>query len=206
MFERVVIIGNIFSLCAMITDSVSGTRKKHRDILLFQTVSQFFYAASSVVLKGYSSTAQNAVAVFRNLTAMKKVKSRVLEWILILAGVVLGVLFNNRGLLGWLPIVANLEYSVAVFRLRDREKTLKLAFVANAVMYAVFNGVILNYVGVVSCAVVAVTTAVSLIREGGAAAAEGTQPETGSGAPDTYGAAEQSEIPAPDAGDPGGES
>ena len=43
------------------------------------------------MLKGYSSTAQNAVAVFRSLAAMKKVKSRVLEWILIAAGVVLGI-------------------------------------------------------------------------------------------------------------------
>ena len=172
MLPKTIIIGNIFSLCAMITDSVSGTRKKHRDIILFQTVSQFFYAVCSIVLKGYSSTAQNAVAVFRNLAAMKKEKSRVLEWILILAGVVLGILFNNRGLPGWLPIIANLEYSVAVFRFRDNEKALKLAFIVNAVMYAVFNGVIMNYVGVVSCAVVAVTTSVSLIRAGKAAETE----------------------------------
>ena len=165
MLQKAVIIGNILSLCAMITDSVSGTRKKRRDILLFQTVSQFFYAGCSIVLKGYSSTAQNAVAVFRNLAAMKNVKSRVLEWILILAGVALGAVLNNRGLLGWLPIAANLEYSVAVFRLRDDPKALKLAFIVNSVMYAVFNGVILNYVGVVSSAVVAVTTAVSLFRK-----------------------------------------
>lgn len=42
---------------------------------------------------------------------MKNVKNKALEWMLILAGVVLGIIFNNRGLLGWLPIIANLEYS-----------------------------------------------------------------------------------------------
>ena len=42
-----------------------------------------------------------------------------MEWALIAAGVVLGVVFNNRGLAGWLPIVGNLEYSLAVFRFRD---------------------------------------------------------------------------------------
>ena len=148
----------------MISDSVSGTRKKHSEIMAVQIASQFFYGASSVVLKGYSSTAQNIVAVFRNFAAMKNVKSRVLEWSLILAGVVLGIVFNNRGLLGWLPIVANLEYSVSVFKLRDNERALKLAFIINMVMYAVFSAVIMNYVGVLSCAVIAVTTAVSLIR------------------------------------------
>ena len=74
--ETAVIIGNLFSLCAMISDSVSGTRKKHREIMGIQILSQFFYGASSIALKGYSSTAQNAVAVFRNLAAMKNVKSR----------------------------------------------------------------------------------------------------------------------------------
>ena len=56
-----------------------------------QIVSQFFYGASSFVLKGYSGTAQNVVAVFRNLAAMKNVKSKVIEYALILAGVVLGI-------------------------------------------------------------------------------------------------------------------
>ena len=164
MIETAVIIGNLFSLCAMISDSVSGTRKKHSEIMAVQIVSQFFYAASSIALKGYSSTAQNVVAVFRNLAAMKHVKSKVLEWVLILAGVALGIAFNNRGLLGWLPIIANLEYSISVFRLKNNEKALKLAFIVNMVMYAVFSVVIMNYVGAVSCTVIAVTTALSLLR------------------------------------------
>ncbi len=163
--EIAVIIGNIFSLCAMVSDSISGTRKKHSQIMAVQIVSQFFYGASSFVLKGYSSTVQNVVAVFRNFAAMKNFKSKVLDWTLILAGVVLGVVFNNRGLLGWLPIVANLEYSIAVFRFKDNERALKICFIINMVMYAAFSVVIQNYVGVVSCSVIAVTTAVSLFKE-----------------------------------------
>ncbi len=170
--ETPVIIGNVLSLCAMASDSVSGTRKKHSQIMAIQIISQLFYGASSIVLKGYSSTAQNAVAIFRNFAAMKNVKSKVIEWMLILAGVVLGFVFNNRGLLGWLPVIANLEYSVAVFRFRDNEKALKISFIINMIMYAVFSAVILNYVGVVSCSVIAVTTAVSLFRTAGKARQE----------------------------------
>jgi hypothetical protein len=164
MIKTAIIVGNLLSLCAMITDSISGTRKKHSEIMAVQIVSQFFYGASSIALKGYSSTVQNVVAVFRNLAAMKNVKSKVLEWTLVLAGVVLGAVFNNRGLLGWLPIIANLEYSIAVFRLKGNERALKVAFILNALMFAVFNGVIMNYVGVVASMVIAVTTAVSVIK------------------------------------------
>jgi hypothetical protein len=149
----------------MVSDSVSGTRKKRSEILAIQMLSQVFYGVGTIILKGYSSTAQNAVALLRNLAAMKNVKSKVVEWTLILLGVVLGIVFNNRGLIGWLPVVANLEYSVAVFRFRDQERSLKIAFILNMVMYVVFSLAIMNYVGVVANVVVAVTTAISLVRE-----------------------------------------
>ena len=158
-----IIVGNVCSLCAMVTDSISGTRKKHSQILAVQVLSQFFYGVGSIILKGYSSTAQNFVAVLRNLAAIKRIQSKALEWSLILLGVVLGFAFNNRGLLGWLPIAANLEYSVAVFRFRDRERCLKLAFLFNMLMYSVFSFAIMNYVGAAANIVVAVTTAVSLV-------------------------------------------
>ena len=160
-----VIIGNICSLGAMVTDSVSSTRKKHREILAVQILSQVFYGAGSIILKGYSSTAQNLVAVIRNLTAIKGVKHKGVEWILIALGVILGIIWNNRGLIGWLPIAANLEYSIAMFRFRENERGLKLAFLLNMLMYSVFSFIIMNYVGVAANIVVAVTTAVSLIRE-----------------------------------------
>ena len=160
-----IIIGNACSLCAMVTDSISGTRKKRSEILAVQMLSQVFYGIGTIVLKGYSSTAQNVVAIFRNLAAMKNIKSKVVEWGLILLGVVLGIVFNNRGLLGWIPIIANLEYSIAVFRFQENEKWLKIAFIINMLMFFVFSDAIFNYVAAVGNIVVAVTTAVSLARK-----------------------------------------
>ena len=162
---REVIVGNVCSLCAMVSDSVSSTQKKHSRIMLIQCLSQVFWAAGAIILKGYSGAAQNGVAILRNLAAMKQWKYRVVEWVLIALGVVLGVVFNNRGLLGWLPIVSNLEYSIAVFRFKNREKALKIAFIVNMLLYSVFNLVIRNYVGAIANYVVVATTAISLLRE-----------------------------------------
>ena len=159
-----IIVGNVCSLCAMASDSISSTRKKNTEILGIQILSQFFYAAGSIILKGYSSTAQNAVAVLRNLAAMKDIKSRTVEWILIALGVILGIVFNNRGLLGWLPIAANLEYSISVFRFRDNERGLKTAFMINMIMYSVFSFAILNFVGGAANIVTAAVTGYSLLK------------------------------------------
>ena len=50
MEVREIVIGNTCSLCAMVTDSISGTRKKPRRILAVQIISQFFCAVGSVIL------------------------------------------------------------------------------------------------------------------------------------------------------------
>lgn len=160
-----IIVGNVCSLCAMVTDSISGTRKKRNEILGFQTLSQVFYGVGSTILKGYSSVAQNIAGILRNFAVMKDIKSKAVEWALIAIGVVLGVLFNNRGLLGWLPIVANFEYAVSMFKFKDNEKGLKSAFAINMTMYSIFNFFIQNYVGGFTNMFTAITTAVSLIKE-----------------------------------------
>ena len=61
--------------------------------------------------------------------------------------------------------MSNLEYSIAVFRFKNREKALKIAFIVNMLMYSVFNLVIRNYVGAIANYVVVATTAISLLRE-----------------------------------------
>jgi len=144
------ILGNLFSLLAMISDSVSSSRKTAKSVLLVQTLSQVFYGCSAIVLKGYSGAVQNAVSILRNLAAIRNIQSKVLEWILLLSGVALGLVFNNLGIVGYLPILANLEYTWAVFRFRDNERALKVAFLVNAFLFAIFNGAILNFVGLVS--------------------------------------------------------
>lgn len=174
-----IIIGNACSLCACVTDSVSGAQKKRSRMLGIQIISQLFYAACTIVLKGYSSTVQNGVAILRNIVAIKNVKSKALEWGLVVLGVALGVIFNNRGLLGYLPIVANLEYSVAMFQFKHSEKGLKLAFIVNMLMYAVFSFFIMNYVGTAANLIVAATTAVSLIKRKKAAEEPQTEEQTG---------------------------
>ena len=141
------IIGNLCSLFATIADVFSTSRKKVRDFLLFQCIGQAFYLLGTLVLKGYSAAVQNAVCILRNLAAVKNIKSKVLEWALVVIALVLGLVFNNMGWLGLLPVVANFQYSLAVFRFKDREVPLKISFLLNVVMYMVFNFAIRNYVG-----------------------------------------------------------
>ena len=159
-----VIAGNVFSLLATGTDIYSSSAKSTKRILLAQTVSQVLLGLSSLVLGGYSAVVQNVVSAVRNLTAAGNKSFKWIEYLLIALGVILGMVFNNLGILGWLPIVANLEYSLAVFRFKNNERMLKTAFAACIVMYAVFNLFLKNYVGALSNLAVLFTTVFFLLK------------------------------------------
>ena len=159
-----ILVGNICSLMAMVSDSISSSRKTAKGVLLVQILSQIFYAVAGIALKGYSATVQNLVSILRNLVAVRRERSKAIEWVLIALAVGLGILFNNRGFIGWLPIVANLEYSLAIFWCKDNERALKFAFLFNAFLFIIFNIVLYNIVGVISNSVVVITTLIFLIK------------------------------------------
>lgn len=159
------LLGNGCSLLATLSNMFASTRKTARGVLLVQSLGQAFYFACAIFLKGYSGAVQNAMSIVRNFVAMgKKKSSKWMEWTLIAGGVVLGVVFNNRGLAGWLPIVGNLEYSLAVFRFRDDQRMLKVALIVSLLIFIAFNLVIGNIVGTVADSVVVVTTLADLWR------------------------------------------
>lgn len=158
------IIGNACSLIAMGTDAISSWAKTAKRMLLFQSLSQAIYGIGAVVLKGYSAAVQNVISLVRNLLAVRKRPMQYIEWILIVLAVGLGLFFNNRGLVGLLPVVANLEYSLAVLYFKNNERMLKIAFFVDVLLFAVFNTVILNIVGTISNIVVLVMTLVSIIK------------------------------------------
>ena len=158
------IVGNLCTLLAMSTNALSSTRKTAKDVLRVQNLSQTIYFVSAMVLGGYSGAVQNVVSVLRNIAAIRNVKSKTVEWVLTVAGVVLGIVFNNLGLLGLLPVIGNLQYTLAIFRAKENERVLKTSFLISTVAYVIYNVVIRNIVGVVSDSIVCITTAVVLIK------------------------------------------
>ena len=160
-----VILGNGCSLLAMVTDSISSTQKTAKGVLLMQSLSQLIYCIGTILLKGYSGAVQNLVSILRNFVAIRKISSPLIEWILVALGVALGLLFNNLGLIGYLPVVANLQYTLAVFKFKDNERALKISFAICIGLFAIFNCAIFNFVGVASNLVVLATTLVMLFKQ-----------------------------------------
>lgn len=160
-----IILGNICSLLAMGTDALSTSRKSINKMLWVQNASQLFYGIGSVVLKGYSGAVQNAVCIIRNLLVIKGLKSKIVEWLLVVLGVVFGLYCNNLGFMGLLPIIANLQYTLAIFHFQNNERALKISFMISAFLFTFFSLAIWNFVGVCTNLVVAISTIVFLAKD-----------------------------------------
>lgn len=160
-----IIIGNLCTLLAMGTNAISSTRKTAKGMLLFQSLSQVIYFVCAIVLKGYSAAVQNVVSIIRNAVAIKNIKNKVIEWVLIILGLVLGIVFNNRGIIGLLPVIGNLQYTLAIFYLKDNERLFKISFLISLIGFVIFNIAILNIVGAIADTIVSITTIIALIKE-----------------------------------------
>ena len=160
-----VIIGNLCTLLAMGANAASATRKTAKSMLRAQNVCQMSYCASAIFLGGYSAAVQNLVSIFRNVAAIRNVKSKLLEWTLVVLGVVLGVVFNNRGALGLLPVIGNLQYTLAIFRIKENDRAIKISFLLSVVAFCVFNISIYNLVGAAADLTVIVATVITLIND-----------------------------------------
>lgn len=160
-----IILGNITSILACGSESFSATRKTNKEVLLVQCLSQIFFGAGYILLKGYSGLVQNVVAIARNLFAAFGKSNKIIEWTLILSAAVLGVIFNNRGLLGILPVAGNLLYSIAIFRFKDSSKNLKIAFGISSATYVIYNAAILNFVGAIMSLIVVISVVINLVKK-----------------------------------------
>ena len=159
------LMGNLCSLLGMAADSLSSAQKTTKGMLWMQSLGQLIYGIGTFLLGGYSGVVQNVVSILRNLVAIWNLANPVLEWLLAGLGVVFGLAFNNLGFIGILPVIGNLQYTLAIFRCRNNERLLKISFAATIAMYAIFNLAILNLVGVACNLVVLATTAFVLIKD-----------------------------------------
>lgn len=157
-------MGNLCTILAMLFNALSSARKTPKGVLMMQNASQCVYAVSAIVLGGYSAAVQNVVSIFRNFAAIRNIKSKFLEWLLVILGVALGIVFNNRSWIGLLPVIGNLQYTLAIFRFKDDERKIKFFFLLSVLAFVIFNFAIQNYAGVVSDTIVIIITSIILLK------------------------------------------
>ena len=160
-----IIIGNITSFLSCLLDAYSATKDNKKEMIIIQSFSIAIYTITNALLKAYSAVVQNVFALVRNFLAVKGIKNKIAEWIIILRCLFFGLYFNNLGLIGLLPVIGNVEYSICLFVLKDHIKTLKFSFLICNLCFVILNLSISNYVGFIANSIAVIITAVELFKK-----------------------------------------
>lgn len=138
-----IVIGNIIALIASLLMLYSGYIKKKQKILFIQTIQIGLSVLSNVVLGGISGAIINALSLLRNVLCYKEKLNKVWKLILIILSTILTLKFNNLGIIGLLPVVSMVVYTILI----DLKNVIKFKYLIlfTMTMWLIYDIYIMSY-------------------------------------------------------------
>jgi len=106
-----IIVGNILALLASIFMVITGLIKNKKKIIYIQSIQIFLFILSNAVLGGITGVIINLVSFIRNILCYKDVFNLKVKIFLISVSIILSLLFNNLGIIGFLPLISTVLYT-----------------------------------------------------------------------------------------------
>lgn len=143
------LIGNILSFVALIILLLAISKKENKELIKLQGFSHVFFALSGLFLKGYSGFVQDSVGAIRNYLIYTNRNSKVSKMLLVLVGMILGILLNNKGFIGILPILGTFQYTL-ISTNTSNIKIVKCSIIVNSILMVFYSITINNYVNILT--------------------------------------------------------
>lgn len=151
-----IVIANIIDFLASMVQIYTGTVKDKAKILLLQILQLGMQTVSMILLGAIPGAISNVLSCVRNYLCYKDVFTWPIKIVLIVISFVLTVMFNNQGLLGYLPFAVCTVY-VLMMDMKDEIK-FKLLVTLTFVPWTVYYLVIKSYTGALFAAITIVTS------------------------------------------------
>lgn len=142
--ETHLLIGNLFSFLSSLCIVISAAQKSKKDLIKWQTFNIVFYMIACVALHAYAALVSIFIGFVRNILSYKDRLTKNITGVLCLLIVIVGLLANNRGIIGIFPIVAIVSYTVFIYTTKN-EQQMRYALVLNMMLWFVHNFWIMAY-------------------------------------------------------------
>ena len=157
-----VILGNVVALVASIFMVYAGILKKKKSILLCQCIELTLYTISNIILGGIPGAIINFLGVIGNVLGYKNKLNAVSKTILTILTIVLTLLFNNLGLVGYLPLICMVIY-LWTLDIKDVFKFKNFILII-MVFWCIYDFSIKSYVATVFDVLTIASTIISMIH------------------------------------------
>lgn len=156
-------LGNLFSLIGALFLLKSTLVKDKQEMLKLQIFDSTAHTISTIFLGGYSGAVTCMITVIRNVLQYYNRINKYIVYLFLVLILIVGLLFNNSGLIGVLPVVACMMYTLVMFKTTSA-KHLKVGLIVNVLMWLIYDIYILAIPSIVTDLTIAVSTVISLIR------------------------------------------
>lgn len=156
-------LGNLFGLLCGVFCTASTFGKDNKQMMRLQCLDCSCGIISCIILRGYSGAITQSVSLVRNILVYKEKCSRIVQVILLTVILVLGIIFNNRGILGLLPIIASIEYTIVIMKTTNI-KLINLSLLVNNILWLMYDFIIQNYLNMILSTIIIISSTINILN------------------------------------------
>lgn len=148
-----IIIGNCISFVAAIFMVASCMMKQRHRVFQMQFMQCMLLSVASYFFQSYAGLIANFVSGIRNITVAKGYFNKKVMIVFLLVSVLLGIAFNNRGWIGLIVVVANVQFALCCYFFTSLKGT-RWSIWFNLVLWIVYSFLIADFATAISDSVV----------------------------------------------------
>lgn len=154
---------NIFSTIGVLLLAYSTFSDKKNNALLCHAGDSGLNALGNLLVGSYSAVVTHLISFIRNLLNAKGKMNKILLGIITASIVILGLIFNSKGWVGLLPIIASVEYTIWSSKSKDAQG-LRLALIINMALWLVHDLMVGLYFVAATDTIIMILSLVNYIR------------------------------------------
>lgn len=158
-----ILIGNIISFAAAIFLAVSCVVKSRKQIFILQFMNCAVLAVASYFFGSYAAITTLALCCIRNIFIMKDKFSVPVMTVILILVIACGILTNNRGIIGLLPVIATVEYTICCHYITDVGKT-RISILINEAIWIIYSFLVLDFSTAITDIIVVTVDIVSIAK------------------------------------------
>ena len=156
-------IGNIFSFLSALCIAVSAAGKSKKTFMFWQIGDTLFGIVANIALYAYAALVISIICFIRNILSYKDRLTKNRTIILLILSIVIGLYTNNRGVIGWLPIIASASYTICIY-ITKTEQQMRYVLIFNMLLWFIHSVYVQAYPSAVANVALSFWTSFQIIK------------------------------------------
>lgn len=158
-----IIIGNIISLIAAFFMVASCITKIRSKVFYLQFMQCALLSVSSYFLGSYAGIVASLVSAIRSLVVAKGYFNKHMMQLFLVVSVGLGLIVNNRGFIGLLPMIANVQFALCCYLFTSIKGT-RYSIWINLILWITYSFMVLDFSTAICDCIVFIVNTITLIK------------------------------------------